>query len=157
MLRRRVTWAIVSAALATAGPACAQTHDIGNVFRNFEAICFSFAQSGYGVDVTFLIEQAGFKFVQKAKDGTDIYNSDDVQLVIGERACAFGMAQLPYAQMLEWTKHWVESKGLTYTSTSKTPKGGQYWQWAGMGFNVGLQDDQFPDGTPLTGLVLTRK
>jgi hypothetical protein len=148
--------AVLLAAIAAASPVRAQTHDIGVVFRDFESICFRFAESGYGVDVAYLIEEAGFKFVLKAKDGTDIFNSSDVQLVIGERACAFGMAQLPYDQMLQWTKTWVEARGLTFTSTSKTPKGGQYWQWSGMGFNIGLQDDKFPDGTPLTGLVLIR-
>ncbi len=154
---RRIACAIMWCSLTAASPALAQTHDIGEVFRNFEDICFSYAENGYGVDVAFLIEQAGFKFLQKAKDGTDIYNADYVQLVIGEHVCAFGMAELPYAQMLEWTKRWVETKGLSYSSTSKTPKGGQYWSWAGMGFNVGLEDDKFPDGTPLTGLILTRK
>jgi hypothetical protein len=157
-MHRRIAWTVLSAAMAAATPALAETHDIGQVFRDFETICFSYAETGYGVDVAFLIEQAGYTFVKKTKDDSDIFfNADGVQLLVGSRTCAFGMEELPYAQMLEWTKAWMEMKGLSPASTSKTPKGGQYWQWAGMGFNVGLQDDKLPDGTPLTGLVLMRK
>ena len=154
---RMIASAALTAALTTSTVAHAQSHDIGQVFRDFESICFTFAEEGYGLDVTFLIEQAGFKFLQEAKDGTSIYNNDDAQLVIGGKACAFGMAQLPYAQMLEWTTQWTVAKGLAFTSTSKTPKGGQYTLFTGMGFNIGLEANQFPDGTPLTGLILLRK
>ncbi len=156
MSKRLITTFAVGA-LMIAQPACAETHDIGQVFRDFESICFAYVEEGYGVDVSFLIEQAGFKFVQKAKDGTDIFNNGDAQLVIGEKACAFGMPQLPYSQMLEWTKQWTEAKGLAYASSSKTPKGGQYTLFSGMGFNIGLEDNRFPDGTPLTGLILIKK
>jgi hypothetical protein len=154
---RFLACAMLSAALASATPVRAQSHDIGQVFRDFEAICFNFAEQGYGVDVTFQIEQAGFKFLQKAKDGTDIFNNSDAQLVLGEKACAFGMAQLPYSQMLEWTKQWMLAKGLAFASSTKTPKGGQYTLFTGMSFNVGLEANQFPDGTPLTGLILIKK
>lgn len=154
---RLLACGVLSVVLAATTPARSQTHDIGQVFRDFETICFAFAEEGYGVDVTFLIEETGFKFLQKAKDGTDIYNNKDAQLVIGEKACAFGMAQLPYSQMLEWTKQWTAAKGMALGSTSKTPKGGQYTLFTGMGFNIGLEANQFPDGTPLTGLILLKK
>jgi hypothetical protein len=131
--------------------------NIQDVFSDFEAICFNYGEHGYSVEVTYLIEKAGFRFVQRTRDGADIFNSNIVQLVIGEKACAFGMPRLPFVQMLEWTKQWIQDKGLTYTNTTKSGSGGEYWVWGGQTYFVGLEDDRFPDGTPLTGLILTRK
>src|SRR5262245_12531271 len=136
---RPFAYAVLSVAVLAASPVFAETHDIGEVFRDFEAVCFAYAEEGYGVDVSFLIEQAGFKFSQKTKDGADIYNAPGMQLVIGEHVCALGMAQLPYRQMLEWTKAWAEAKGLMYASNSQRPTGGEFSLWHGEGFNVGLQ------------------
>ena len=143
------------------GSASAQSEEkvnnIQDVFTDFEAICFNYGAHGYSVEVAYMIENSGFKFVQHTRDGADIFNSNVVQLVIGEKACAFGMPRLPFGQMLEWTKQWIQDKGLTYTNTTKSGSGGEYWVWNGNGFFVGLEDDRFPDGTPLTGLIVTRK
>jgi hypothetical protein len=147
--------AVLSAAVLAATPAFSETHDIGEVFRDFESVCFAYAEEGYGVDVSFLIEQAGFKFSQKTKDGADVFNAPGIQLVIGDHACAFGMVGLPYSQMRQWTKSWAEAKGLNYDADAKRPSG-EFSLWRGEGFNIGLQDDKFPDGTPITGLVLMR-
>ena len=95
--------------------------------------------------------------MERARNGADIYNSRLIQLVIDDNDCAFGMFQLPFVQMLEWTKQWIEEKGLAYAHTVKSPSGGEYWIWGGNEFFVGLQDNKFPDGTPMTGLILTRR
>lgn len=148
----------VAVALSVAAPSVAQqTNSIQDLFSEFEAICFSYGAKGYSVETSYLIESAGFKFVQRARNGADIYNSRLIQLVIDDRDCAFGMVQLPFAQMLEWTKQWIAEKGLAYAHTAKSPSGGEYWIWGGKDFYVGLQDNKFPDGTPLTGLILTRR
>lgn len=152
----------VAVALLMAGPGAAQPREtqansIEDLFSEFEAICFSYGAKGYSVETSFLIELAGFKFVERARNGADIYNSRLIQLVIDDNDCAFGMFQLPFAQMLEWTKQWIEEKGLAYAHTVKSPSGGEYWIWGGMDFFVGLQDNKFPDGTPMTGLILTRR
>jgi hypothetical protein len=148
----------VAVALSVAAPVAAQqTNSIQDLFEEFEAICFSYGVKGYSLETSFLIEAAGFKFVERARNGADIYNSRLIQLVIDDRDCAFGMVQLPFGQMLEWTKEWIGEKGLTYAHTVKSPSGGEYWIWAGKDFFVGLQDNKFPDGTPMTGLILTRR
>ena len=95
--------------------------------------------------------------MERARNGADIYNSRLIQLVIDDNDCAFGMFQLPFVQMLEWTKLWIEEKGLAYAHTVKSPSGGEYWIWGGNEFFAGLQDNKFPDGTPMTGLILTRR
>ena len=152
--------AVCTAALLV-GSASAQTEEktnnIQDVFNDFEAICFNFGAQGYSLEVTYLIETAGFKFVEKTQEGADIYTSNVVQLIIGEKACAFGMPRLPFGLMLGWTKEWIADKGLTYSNTSQSRSGGEYWIWGGNQYLVGLEDDKFPDGTPLTGLILTRK
>ena len=135
----------------------AETNSIEDLFSEFEAICFSYGERGYSVETSFLIEAAGFKFIERARNGADIYNSRLIQLVIDDNDCAFSMFQLPFAQMLEWTKEWIELKGLTYAHTVKSPSGGEYWIWGGKDFFVGLQDNKYPDGTPMTGLILTRR
>jgi len=134
-----------------------QTNSIEDLFSEFEAICFSYGEKGYSLETTFLIEEAGFKFVERARNGADIYNSRLIQLVIDDQDCAFGMVQLPFGQMLEWTKQWIAEKGFAYAHTMKSPSGGEYWIWSTKAFFVGLQDNKFPDGTPMTGLILTRK
>lgn len=153
--------AALCVAAVIAQPAFAQsdekTHNIQDVFSDFEAICFNYGQNGYSIEVTYLIETAGFKFIEKSQDGADVYASSIVQLIISDRSCAFGMPRLPFGQMLEWTKQWLTEKGLSYSNTTKTRSGGDYWIWGGNKFFVGLEDDKFPDGTPVTGLVLTRK
>ena len=153
--------AAVCAAALLVGSASAQTEEktnnIQDVFNDFEAICFNFGAQGYSLEVTYLIETAGFKFVEKTQEGADIYPSNVVQLIIGEKACAFGMPRLPFGLMLGWTKEWIADKGLAYSNTSQSRSGGEYWIWGGNQFLVGLEDDKFPDGTPLTGLILTRK
>lgn len=154
---RPLAYAAFVTGVGMAAQASAQTRDIGDVFRDFESICFSYAEHGYGIEQSFLIEQAGFKFLNKTSDGSDVYNSDATQLVIGEKACAFGMRGLPFEQMLQWTKTWVMSKGFANGVGAKNPHGQQFWAWSGEGYNVVLEDDKFPDGTPITGLVLTRK
>jgi hypothetical protein len=148
----------VAVALSVAGPVAAQqTNSIQDLFEEFERICFSYGVKGYSLETSFLIEAAGFKFVERARNGADIYNSRLIQLVIDDRDCAFGLVQLPFEQMLGWTKEWIGEKGLTYAHTVKSPSGGEYWIWAGKDFFVGLQDNKFPDGTPMTGLILTRR
>lgn len=153
---RRVAYTAIAAIITLTSQARAEDRNIKDVFQAFESICFSYAQNGYGVDVSFLIEQAGFKFIQRQKSGNDVYYSDTVQLIIGDRACAFGIAQLPYGQMLEWTKSWVANVGLADSAHDQSPKA-HYWAWAGMGFHVRLEDANLPDGTHLTGLILVRK
>ena len=149
--------ALLMAVPGAAQPSGVQTNSIEDLFAEFEAICFSYGVKGYSVETSFLIEAAGFKFMERARNGADIYNSRLIQLVIDDRDCAFGMFQLPFGQMLEWTKEWIGEKGLTYAHTVKSPSGGEYWIWAGKDFFVGLQDNKFPDGTPMTGLILTRR
>jgi hypothetical protein len=146
--------------IAVPGPAlsrASETNSIEDLFSEFEAICFSYGAHGYSVETTLLIEEAGFKFVERARNGADVYNSRLIQLVIDDNDCAFGMFQLPFRQMLEWTKEWIAEKGLNYAHTVKSPSGGEYWIWGGDEFFVGLQDNKYPDGTPMTGLILTRR
>jgi hypothetical protein len=148
----------VALLLVTVVPSTAQqTNSIEDLFSEFEAICFSYGENGYSLETTFLIEAAGFKFVERARNGADVYNSRLIQLVIDDNDCAFGMFQLPFRQMLEWTKAWIEDKGLKYAHTMKSPSGGEYWIWGNKDFFVGLQDHKYPDGTPMTGLILTRR
>src|SRR5262245_7496420 len=140
-----------------AQPRNTETNSIEDLFDEFEAICFSYGENGYSVETSYLIEAAGFKFVQRARSGADVYTSRLIQLVIDDRDCAFGMFQLPFAQMLEWTKQWIADKGLMYAHTVKSPSGGEHWIWGGKDFFVGLQDNKYTDGTPMTGLILTRR
>ena len=158
---RVLAYAALSAAAFMVSSASAQTgektNNIEDVFNDFEAICFNYGANGYSLEVTYLIETAGFKFVEKTQDGADIFTSNLVELMISEKTCAFGMPRLPFGLMLGWTKEWIAEKGLVYSNTSKSRSGGEYWIWASNQFLVGLEDDKFPDGTPLTGLVLTRK
>ncbi len=143
--------------LTIVSPASAQNHDIREVFRDFEALCLDYAANGYNLDMALLIEKAGFKFVQKTHDGSDVFNADAIQLVIGEKGCALGIPSLPFGQMSEWTAHWADVQRLVDTMVAPSPAGPKYRVWAGMGFDVRLQEDKFPDGTPLTGLILTRR
>jgi hypothetical protein len=154
---RAFACAVVAAFLMAAPSAAQQTNSIEDLFSEFEAICFSYGEHGYSLETNYLIEAAGFKFMERARNGADIYNSRLIQLVIDDEDCAFGMVQLPFAQMLEWTKQWIAEKGLAYAHTAKSPSGGEYWIWGGKAFFVGLQDNKFPDGTPMTGLILTRR
>ena len=152
-----VAVAFLMAVPGAAQPRPAETNSIEDLFSEFEAICFSYGEHGYSLETSFLIESAGFKFVERARNGADVYNSRLIQLVIDDNDCAFGMFQLPFRQMLEWTKQWISDKGLTYAHTAKSPSGGEYWIWGGKDFFVGLQDNKYPDGTPMTGLILTRR
>src|SRR6267378_5560 len=96
---RVLAYAAIAAAAFMVSSASAQTEEktnnIQDVFNDFEAICFNFGAHGYSLEVTYLIETAGFKFVEKTQEGADIYTSNVVQLIIGEKACAFGMPRLP--------------------------------------------------------------
>ena len=157
MLHRDVTFAAVLTAMSAVSAVSAETHNVREVFRDFEAVCFSYAQNGFGVELNLLIEQAGFTFVEKASDGSDVFNADAVQLIIGEKTCAFGMAQLPFDAMLGWTKDWAATQGLMHTIESKSRHGGQYWIWAGNDFDIALEEDSFANGVPLTALILVRK
>jgi hypothetical protein len=152
-----VAVALLLAVPSAAQPRGQQTNSIEDLFNEFEAICFSYGEKGYSLETSFLIEAAGFKFVERARNGADVYNSRLIQLVIDDEDCAFGMFQLPFAQMLEWTKQWIAEKGLAYAHTAQSPSGGEYVIWGGKDFYVGLQDNKFPDGTPMTGLILTRR
>lgn len=140
----------------TASAASAESNNIGDVFENFETICFSYATDGYSVELYFLIENAGFKSYG-ISDGDDVYNSRLVQLIIGEKGCAFGIPNLPFAQMLEWTKSWADTEGLSYKNAGKRSNGGAFWTWSRKEFDITLEEDRFPDGSQLTGLVLNRK
>ena len=93
-----------------AQPQKSEPNSIEDLFSEFEAICFTYGERGYSLETTFLIEAAGFKFIERARNGADIYNSRLIQLVIDDNDCAFGMFQLPFGQMLEWTKEWIELK-----------------------------------------------
>lgn len=157
-MRRYATLCAIAAFGALfAFPAASQTRSIGNVFRNFEAICFAYAEQGYSIDVRASIDRAGFEFLQKTNDGADGYGLGVVQLVIGPNGCAFGMAELPFMQMSEWTTEWATLNGLEFASMSTTPRGGQYWVWSGHDFRVALEEGEFPGGTPMSGLILTRE
>jgi hypothetical protein len=46
---------------------------------------------------------------------------------------------------------------LVQRQTSKTHAGGQYWSWSGSAFDIGLEEDEFTNGVPLTALILIRK
>ena len=157
MTLRLHAYAAASIAVFLAGQARAENHDIREVFHEFEALCFDYAANGYNLDLELLIEKAGFKFVQKAHDGSSIYNGEAIQLVIGEKACAFGMPQLPFPQMAEWTAQWADIQKLVEAMELPSTAGPRYRLWSGMGFDIRLQEDKFPDGTPLTGLILTRR
>jgi len=158
---RVLAYAAIAAAAFMVSSASAQTEEktnnIQDVFNDFEAICFNYGANGYSLEVTYLIETAGYKFVERTRDGADIFTSNIVELMISDKTCAFGMPRLPFGLMLGWTKEWIAGKGLTYSNTSKSRSGGEYWIWGGNQFLVGLEDDKFPYGTPLTGLILTRK
>jgi hypothetical protein len=149
--------AVVSTAIAIAAPASAETGNIGDVFRDFETICFGYAEHGITVDETLSIENAGFKYAERTQDGSDIFNSDFVQLMVNDKVCAFGIAGLPYAQMLEWTKPWLEKREFVYKSVAKSGSGGPVTRWVNKDLTVELQDDKFADGSSLTALVLIRK
>lgn len=157
MVLRPFAWVMVCLAAAFATPASAQNHDIREVFQEFEALCFDYAANGFNLDLELLIEKAGFTFVQKGHDGSSIYNGEAIQLVIGEKACAFGMPQLPFPQMSEWTAQWADVQKLIEAMELPNTAGSRYRIWSGMGFDIRLQEDKFPDGTPLTGLILTRR
>ena len=67
------------------------------------------------------------------------------------------MPQLPYGQLSEWTAHWADVQSLVESMVMPNPTGPHYRIWSGMGFDVRLEEDKFSDGTPLTGLILTRR
>lgn len=138
-------------------PAAGQTRSIGDVFRNFETICLAYAEQGYSLDVRASIDRAGFQFLQKTGDGEDGYGLGAVQLIIGNKGCAFGMPELPFAQMSEWTTEWAMFNGLEIAQMKMNASGKQYWIWSGHDFSVVLEEGEFPGGTPMSGLILTRE
>jgi hypothetical protein len=140
-----------------AAPAAAQTRNVGDVFADFEDICLSYAEQGYSIDIRASIDRLGFNYLGKNDDGEDSYNSSILQLIIGEKGCAFGMPNLPFNQMLEWTMDWVEFQGFTYTRMTTNQSGGEYWIWSGQDFEVALSEEEFPDQTPMSALILTRE
>ena len=149
---------MLTAAMVFAAPsAFAQTRSIGNVFRDFETICFTYAEQGYSLDVRASIDQAGFQFLQKTGDGEDGYGLGVIQLIIGNKGCAFGMPDLPFAQMSEWTTEWAMFNGLEIAQMETNASGKQYWIWSGNDFSVVLEEGEFPGGTPMSGLILTRE
>ena len=149
--------AVTAVGILLAWPAVGQNRSIGNVFRDFEMICFSYAEQGYSIDVRASIDQAGFQFLQKTNDGEDGYSLGVVQLIIGPKGCAFGMPELPFAQMSEWTTQWADINGLEIAQMTINARGGQYWVWDGQDFSVTLEEGEFPGGTPMSGLILTRE
>lgn len=140
-----------------AAPAAAQTRNVGDVFADFEDICLSYAEQGYTIDIRASIDRLGFNYLGKNGDGEDSYNSSILQLIIGDKGCAFGMPNLPFNQMLEWTMDWVEFQGFTYTRMTTNQSGGEYWIWSGQDFEVALSEEEFPDQTPMSALILTRE
>ncbi len=150
-------WLAAALGVLLAWPAASQTRSIGNVFRDFEAICFAYAEQGYSIDVRASIGRAGFSFLQKTNDGEDGYALGVVQLIIGQKGCAFGMPELPFAQMSEWTKDWASLNGLEFAQMTTNARGGQYWVWTGRDFFVALEEGEFPGGTPMSGLILKRE
>jgi len=149
--------AVTAVGILLAWPAAGQNRSIGNVFRDFETICFSYAEQGYSIDVRASIDQAGFQYLQKTNDGEDGYSLGVVQLIIGRKGCAFGMPELPFAQMSEWTTQWANTNGLEIAQMTINARGGQYWVWDGQDFSVTLEEGEFPGGTPMSGLILTRE
>jgi len=149
--------AMAAVGVLLAWPAASQTRSIGNVFRDFEAICFAYAEQGYSIDVRASIDRSGFSFLQKTNDGEDGFSLGVVQLIIGRKGCAFGMPELPFTQMSEWTKEWATLNGLEIAQMTTNARGGQYWVWAGRDFSVALEEGEFPGGTPMSGLILTRE
>jgi hypothetical protein len=155
MISRALICAVLAAIVCLSSlPARAQ--GIEGVFRDFETICFTYAEQGYSIDVRASIDRLGFQFAQKTDDGEDAYNSTSVQLIIGNKGCAFGMPYLPFARMLEWTQEWVMQNGFMLARTATSQSGGEYWIWHGMNFYVALEEHQFADGTTLSGLILTQ-
>ena len=157
MLLRSIAVAVIALAVNATATAAGEVRNVLDVFRDFEAICFSYAVNGNSLDLALLIEQSGFTFAHKAHDGSDVYDSDIAQLVIGEKVCALGMSQLPFRQMSEWTAQWADVQHLADAMVMPNPAGPQFRIWSGMGFDVRLQEDKFSDGTALTGLILVRK
>lgn len=129
---------------------------VGDVFRNFEAICMTDLMSGYSLDVKLFIEKADFEF-QQNEHGYDIYNSDLGQLIIAEKSCSMGMPGLPFDTMLGLTKSWAERRGFTETRQSKSTSGGRRWEWKNGAFGLALEENSFANGIPLTGLVSWRE
>lgn len=156
-MKLKICACAVIAASLTAVPAAAETRDVGQVFANFEDICLSYANQGYSIDIRASIDRLGFHYLGKNGDGEDSFNSSILQLIIGDKGCAFGMPNLPFNQMLQWTKDWVAYQGLTYTRMTRNPNGGEYWIWAGHDFHVALSEEEFPDHTPMSALILTRE
>jgi hypothetical protein len=157
MMTLRICAAALIASTVWAGTAAAQTRDVGEVFADFEDICLSYADQGYSIDIRASIDRLGFQFLGKNGDGEDSFNSNILQLIIGDKGCAFGMPNLPFDRMLEWTKQWVEYQGFTYTRMTQNPSGGEYWIWSGQDFQVALSEEEFPDHTPMSALILTRE
>ena len=148
--------ALAAAMMLSPLQAEAQTRDVGEVFAEFEDICMSYAEEGYSIDIRASIDRLGYHFLGKNGDGEDTFNSRILQLIIGDKGCAFGMPHLPFDQMLAWTMEWVDFRGLTYTRMTTNPSGGEYWIWAGDDFHVALSEESFPDETPMSALILTR-
>ena len=67
------------------------------------------------------------------------------------------MPNLPFNQMLQWTMDWTAYQGFTYTRMTHNPNGGEYWIWSGQDFQVALSEEEFPDHTPMSALILTRQ
>jgi len=147
---------LVGVGVLLAWPVAGQTRSIGDVFRDFETICFAYAEQGYSIDVRASIDQAGFQFLQKTNEGDDGYSLGVVQLIIGRTGCAFGMPELSFALMSEWTTEWATLNGLEFAQMATNSRGGQYWVWAGQNFSVVLEEGEFPGGTPMSGLILKR-
>jgi hypothetical protein len=139
--------------LAAAAP---PQRSVAEVFRNFEAICMTDLMSGYSLDVKLIIEKADFEF-QRNERGYDVYNSDLGQLIIAEKSCSMGMPGLPFDMMLDLTRPWAERRGFTMSGQSKSTSGGRRWEWKNGTIGLALEENNFPNGIPLTGLVSWRE
>lgn len=152
--RARLPVAAAFLLLAAAGPP--PERNTGDVFRNFEAICLTDMANGYSLDVKLLIEKADFEF-QRSNRGFDIYNSYLGQLIISDRSCSMGMPDLPFETMLGLTTRWAERRGFITATPSPSTSGGQRLEWKNGANGLALEENHFPDGTPLTGLIMWKE
>lgn len=138
------------------GPAAGQGN-IAEVFRQFEAICFTYGADGYSTDVRLELENHGYDLSAQSSNGSDYFSNKNPQVMIGPYGCAFGIYRLDFADMVGWTKEWMMADGLMYTGESTNAKGGRRLTWSADDFSVALSDDKANDGTPVTTLLVERK
>ena len=132
--------------------------EVGDVLRNFETICLTDMQTGYSLEIKLFIEKAGYKFASNNR-GYDIFNSNIGQLIIGDTSCSMGMPGLDFTRMWELTKPWAERHGFERFSQATSTSGGQRWEGYDNGdaVQLALEENKFPDGMALTGLIVGRR